>query len=470
MMDERGKRRKLFTHYQFVLGTANDQEGYVYPWQAEFHNAGLDNPERLLMAANRVGKTECAAAEIAIHMTGEYPPWWKGRRFNEGVQVWAGGETNETVRDVVQEKLLGPAGAIGTGWIPAELIAGKVKFRQAGVSEVVDQFHCKHISGDISTCTLKTYEQGVEKWRGKRLHICWLDEEPEPKIFVEAQTRVLDLKGLVIMTATPHKGRTDPIIHFLDNAGKNGIYVKNVTWDDAPHLDEKEKARLWESYPPHERETRARGLPMMGSGAVFPIDEQRLYCDAEDIKPWFARINGVDFGINHPAAGAFCAHDGTTDTFYVYDCYRAAGETPIYHAPAMGKHGTWIPNAWPADGLARDKGSGESLKNLYRRAGAYMLPEHSAYRDGRGTEVEPGLIEMYEYMRLGKFKVVRTLREWFEEMRNYHRDEDGKLVKEREDIISATRYAFVMRGKAARPSTLAVKPKTTVPMLGFRRK
>ena len=99
-----------------------------------------------------------------------------------------------------------------------------------------------------------------------------------------------------------------------------------------------------------------------------------------------------------------------------------------------------------------------------------MMTDPAAYRDERGSHVEPGLIEMYEYMRLGKFKVVRTLREWFEEMRNYHRDEDGKLVKEREDIISATRYAFVMRGKAARPSTLAVKPKLVVPMLGTRRK
>ena len=41
-----------------------------YPKQAAFHAAGADHRERLLMAANQVGKTWCGAAEAAFHLTG----------------------------------------------------------------------------------------------------------------------------------------------------------------------------------------------------------------------------------------------------------------------------------------------------------------------------------------------------------------------------------------------------------------
>ena len=60
------------------------------------------------MAANRFGKTECGAAELAMHLTGRYPNWWRGKRFNKPVRAWAAGVTNESTRDVVQAKLVGP--------------------------------------------------------------------------------------------------------------------------------------------------------------------------------------------------------------------------------------------------------------------------------------------------------------------------------------------------------------------------
>ena len=52
-----------------------------YPYQKRFHNLGKKNNQRLLMAANRVGKTMSGAAELAFHLTGLYPDWWKGRKF-----------------------------------------------------------------------------------------------------------------------------------------------------------------------------------------------------------------------------------------------------------------------------------------------------------------------------------------------------------------------------------------------------
>jgi len=79
-----------------------------YPKQAAFHEAGAKHRERLFMCANRFGKTTGGAAELAFHLTGDYPKWWNGKRFDKPVRAWAAGVTGETTRDVLQEKLIGP--------------------------------------------------------------------------------------------------------------------------------------------------------------------------------------------------------------------------------------------------------------------------------------------------------------------------------------------------------------------------
>jgi len=46
-------------------------------------------------------------------------------------------------------------------------------------------------------------------------------------------------------------------------------------------------------------------------------------------------------------------------------------------------------------------------------------------------------------MQSGRFKVFKHLNDWFEEFRLYHR-KDGKVVKEGDDLMCATRYALMM--------------------------
>jgi phage terminase large subunit-like protein len=457
-IDRRARRRRLMQTYgrlyDHTKPFGDDNPIGVYNWQAEFHNAGATNKERCIIAANRVGKTMSSGAEAAIHATGLYPPWWKGRRFEKATKGWVGSVTNESSKDIIQPALLGTEVAdpghpdFGTGWIPGDKIIGKPSTRQAGVSDVVDTIQVKHVSGGQSSITLKTYEQGRAKWQGTARDWVWLDEEPPMDIYTEALTRTLDTKGVVWLSFTPLLGPSEAVQHFLNAKPGQGIYVKNASWEDAPHLDRAEREKLWQSYPAHERKTRSEGTPLLGSGAIFPVDDDTLMTDPVEIKKWWRRINGIDFGIDHPAAGAFCALDPEgPGTFYVYDCYRAAGETPIYHSAAMRKHGDWIPTAWPHDGLQRDKGSGVALKDLYRKQGLYMLRDHAAYEDERGNHVEPGLIEMLEWMRTGRFKVFRHLTQWFEEKRLYHR-KDGQVQRKQDDILSATRMAFITRRKA----------------------
>jgi hypothetical protein len=208
---------------------------------------------------------------------------------------------------------------------------------------------------------------------------------------------------------------------------------------------------------------------MLGSGAVYPIRDEAISVDPFPIPDHYYRINGIDHGIDHPGAGAFLAWDKDSDTIYLYDCYKQSGETPIYHAAAMKKHGDWIPNAWPHDGLIRDKGSGVALKNQYRKHGLKMLREHAHYEDERGNHREPGTIELYEWMRTGKFKVFSNLSQFFEEKRLYHR-KDGQIVAKYDDILSAVRYAFMMRRFARhKPIFKTAKPRIKRPILGGQR-
>jgi hypothetical protein len=72
-----------------------------------------------------------------------------------------------------------------------------------------------------------------------------------------------------------------------------------------------------------------------------------------------------------------------------------------------------------------------------------MMPERATFPDGTNG-VEAGLQDMLQRMQLKKFKVFSHLTDWFEEFRMYHR-KDGKVVKESDDLMAATRYAWMMR-------------------------
>jgi hypothetical protein len=224
-------------------------------------------------------------------------------------------------------------------------------------------------------------------------------------------------------------------------------------WDDVPHLSAIAKAALLSSYPEHEREARAKGVPMLGSGAVFPIDEARIKCEPRQIPSFWPQIVGLDFGWDHPTAGVLLAWDRDGDVLYVTKEYRRAKEVPIIHAGAVRAWGGWQPVAWPHDGLQHDKGSGEQLKEQYRAAGLEMLADQASHEAG-GNGVEAGISEMYERMRTDRLKIFSDCGLWFEEFRTYHRA-DGKIVKERDDLMAATRYAVMMRRYARANTTYA---------------
>ena len=177
--------------------------------------------ERLLMAGNQLGKTYSGAAEAAIHLTGKYPDWWEGRRWDRPVRAWAGSETGEVTRDGVQRLLIGePKDETqwGTGLIPGDdLVEWK---RKQGVPDALDGALIKHVSGGNSMLAFKTYDQGRTKWQGETLDFVWFDEEPPQDVYIEGLTRTNATGGMVYLTFTPLKGISDVVHSFIQECGQ----------------------------------------------------------------------------------------------------------------------------------------------------------------------------------------------------------------------------------------------------------
>jgi len=422
-----------------------------YPKQADFHSAGFANRERLLMAGNQLGKTLAAGMEVAMHVTGQYPEWWNGRRFDRPTHWWAAGVTGESTRDNVQRILLGRIGQRGTGSIPKSTILETTPSR--GVAELVDTIRVAHVSGGESTIALKSYERGRAKWQGESLDGVWFDEEPDQDIYLEGLTRTNATGGLVMMTFTPLLGVSDIVRRFIIEHVP-GTHVTQMTIWDAAHYTEEERSAIVSSYPEFEREARTKGIPQLGSGRVFPVAEGSLKCESFQIPPHWPQGCGIDFGWDHPSAAVRMAWDRDSDTLYVTACHRARQQIPTMFAAGVLPWGDWLPWSWPHDGLAHDKGSGEQLAKQYKSAGLNMLPIRAQFEDG-SNGVEAGIAEMLERMETGRFKVFAHLLDWWEEFGLYHR-KDGLIVKVNEDLMSATRYAVMMRRffkvKGAKPS------------------
>jgi phage terminase large subunit-like protein len=410
-----------------------------YPKQESFHRAGAEHRERLLMAANQVGKTLCAGAELAMHVTGRYPIGWSGRKFDRATHWWVAGVTGESTRDNPQRILLGRPGAFGTGTIPKECLIDMPSSR--GLPDAVDSISVRHKDGEVSTIGMKSYEKGREKWQGETLDGVWYDEEPPPDIYTEGLTRTNATGGFVMMTFTPLLGMSDVVWRFVVQKSP-GTHVTTMTIDDAAHFTAEQRAQIIASYPEHEREARTRGIPQLGSGRVYPLADRQLMCASMPIPDHWPRICGVDFGWDHPSAGVMLAWDRDADVIYVTATARASQQTPLMFAAAVKPWGTW-PWAWPHDGLQHDKGSGEQLASQYRTHGLEMLHERATFEDG-SSGFEAGVTEMLDRMQTGRLKVFSHLNDWFEEFNLYHR-KDGLVVKERDDLLSATRYAVMMR-------------------------
>lgn len=432
----------------------------LYPRHLEFFEAGTNHRERLMLAANRVGKTEGVGGfELSLHLTGQYPDWWKGRRFNRPVRAWAAGDTSETVRDILQRKLMGPVGSWGTGLLPGDTIERVV--RSAGQVDTAKVLYIKHVSGSTSTLVFKSYDQRRESFQGTEQDIIWLDEEPSLDIYTECLLRTMTNNGMIMLTFTPLLGMSEVVLAFLPGgkldaevAGSTGSkYVVMATWDDAPHLDDKVKKELWASIPPFQRDARSKGIPQLGAGAIYPVPESDLLVDPFTIPVFWPRAYGMDVGWNCTAA-VWGAHDRENDVLYLTNEYRRSQAEPSVNVHGIKAPGDWIPGFIDPASRGRGQADGKQLFQDYCQLGLKL--------DLADNGVEAGLYSVWNRMATGRLKVFRSMSNWLQEFRLYRRDAKGNVVKENDHEMDATRYL------ESRIGGFAVKPITQKPETKYR--
>lgn len=421
-----------------------------YPWQKEFTKSTGEYFECCLCAANQIGKTYTGTTLDAIHLLGDYPEEYEGFKFEFPPLCWLLGYSMEKTRDLLQSALFGKFvnGKFEGGLVPADKILSHES--SGGTSNAMRTVRVKHKLG-VSIVQFWSYAQGQHAIMGDVVDWFHVDEEPrDQKIRPQLLTRTINgdkgKGGRGIYTFTPENGRTDLVVKFMDDPSKDQFFMQKG-WVDAPHISPEKAERLLESYPTHQRDMRSKGTPMLGHGRIYDLSEDFITCDAFEIPKHFYVINALDFGWDHPQAHVQLVWDRDSDIFYLTKAHKMRQTSP---SEAWGTVKCWaknVPTAWPLDGLQTEKGSGKQQKEYYEEAGFNMLYERATWEDG-SNGVEAGLYEIRDLMCKGKFKIFAGLRDALDEITQYHRDEKGKIVKARDDLLDAVRYAYMMRREA----------------------
>ena len=407
----------------------------LYPKHIEFFRLGATTKQRLAMCANRVGKTEgMGGYEVSCHLTGDYPDWWEGYRFAKPITCWACGETSKDVRDSLQKKLCGPIYAVGTGLIMGDHIGRHTM--KSGVPDAFDTLYVKHAAGGLSSLAFKSYDQGRESFQAADVDLLWLDEEPPIGIYAEAVTRTMTTNGLVILTFTPLQGMSETVLQFLPKGdikeykeATRSVII--ASWDDAPHLTQQMKDEMLATYPAFQRDARSKGIPQLGSGAIYPVPETEFVCDPFKIPDHWPRGYGMDVGWNNTAA-LWGAKDRESGIVYLYHAYKRQHAEPSVHAAAIRAAGDWLPGFIDPASRGRGQKDGSQLLSDYRDLGLRL----SLADNG----VESGLYSVWNRLSTGRYKLFRNCSGFLEEYRLYRRDEQGRVVKANDHLMDCWRY------------------------------
>lgn len=462
---------KLIEQYEAAQKVSGNQKWFEpdgeYPISScpkheAFFAAGKKYPERLFMAANRVGKSVCGAFEMSCHLTGVYPSWWVGRKFDHPVEAWAVGPDARTVRDTAQKELIGNPGEEGTGMIPAASL-GKFWGLQ-GTNLAIDMIRVKHVSGGWSRLGFKNYKQTIDAFMGTSRHVIWLDEECPLEIYNECNIRTATTGGIMLVTFTPLKGMSPMVVNFCKKAdflvgtrpliamnpdeeemeqgydendaneavGHTGMKaVVQASWADAPWLDEASKARLLADTPMHLRKARSEGIPTITEGSVFPIPIEDVVCEPFTIPDNWPRMYGLDVGWNRTAC-LWATLDPNSNILYIYDEHYQGQLTPEHHAYAIRSRGDWIRGTIDPASRGRGQTDGAKLLKLYTAHGLKLSPAKN--------ERESGIQDIIQRLAVGKIKVFKTCMNFQKEYVMYQRKPNGEIQDENDHLMDAFRY------------------------------
>ena len=204
-------------------------------------------------------------------------------------------------------------------------------------------------------------------------------------------------------------------------------------WDDVPHLTDEMIEEMTKGMMPHLKDARMKGIPTLGSGAIYPVPEEDIVYDPSELKldDAFPRAYSLDVGWKKNAA-VWGAHDTDADIIYIYDEYYRGYAEPAIHASAIKARGDWMTGIIDSAANGSNQENGRKLFNVYQDEGLTLTNANKA--------VDAGLLTVYQRMSTGRLKISKRLVNTLSEFRIYRRDEKGKVVKESDHLMDALRY------------------------------
>lgn len=210
-----------------------------------------------------------------------------------------------------------------------------------------------------------------------------------------------------------------------------------ASWEDVPHLTEKAKRELLASTPPHQRDARSKGLPVLGAGVVFPLEESLWTCPPFKLPSHWPRAYGLDADWNRTAA-VWGAWDQDSDVVYIYSEYFGGQQPPAVNSAAINDRGNWMTGGMdPSTNGKISPEDGKKLADAYRNLGLALV--------NADNTVNTGTHQMYRRMSQGGLKIFTSCVHLVSQIRIYRRDKKGQIVKQQDDFVDATRY-LIMTG------------------------
>ena len=442
-----------------------NQLKYFRPFehQRKFFRTG-HSERRGILAANRIGKTVSTCFETAMHLTGLYPSWWDGKRFDKPVSAMVAGEGWSQVALVLQNELLGTNDVkikenIGTGAIPRDCIIIPT-MRNDGANCI--GVEVKHVSGANSYLLFANYTQEVRQMQGFKLNLAVFDEQPPDDFFSEIVTQTATTQGQVLCSFTPLKGLNGLVSKFWHH--ETGYDHIRVSWDDVPEYDpwgepfllQHTRQQLERDYLPHERDARRNGVPVMGKGAVFQIRTWPIYRTGDyDFRniTGIHRVIALDLGLVNDKTVIslmyWMPHEQEAwldKQIVVKGTEEANPINYINHLMRPEVFGT--PIVLPADAgtQGRYTMNSQSIRELFESYELNVHPDaimNPADDQGRTTNHKSfGINVMRQMLELATLHVNENCVEFLREAQNYYVDEKGRF-SDPDDCIDSARYALL---------------------------
>lgn len=424
----------------------------LYKPHLEFMAAGYDKRFRVFAGGNRSGKSLTMSYELVCHALLQYPTWWTGKRFKNISTIWIVAESGALFMQSMQKTLFGrPGEDVGTGLIPLASNnngVGLVDWKSMpGTPGAIGSCVIKNAKGKFVSINIKTNEMTREQFQAAEVDVVAFDEEPREDIYTEALMRLMGTRGkepgIALFAFTPLKGLSNVVLKFLPDGefpergspiNAPDKFICRVEWQDVPHLSEEDKTQMLAEIPVNEREARTKGIPGLGSGRIYPVEESFITVKSFEIPDHWPRAFGLDFASpNGYTAAIWIAEDPNTKVRYIYSEYKRSKTIDEVHIETIKSKGGWIKGGHdPASGV-RDNGTMRA--DFYRSKGLDIIAGENALIGGISS-----LLSQFE---TGALKVMAHCVEFLKEYRLYRydsKDPNKPAPKQHDHLLDALRY------------------------------